>query len=194
MASGKSLAAHTFFCGRMMQKPMMNKICLLLLLTMTSVFAAEPSPATRDFKNKKARYSVAYPSDWNIQELEGGNVVIIASPDGKASFTVTVGEIRRGRPACEFLAERDAAFEPKRVNLLPEDKRPITAAEKKFMAVDDGCLATYQSEVDAKEIIQGVGVYAKRGQVWIVEQKLPLAEHARFGNALSGIARSFKTY
>ncbi len=161
---------------------------------MTSVFAAEPSPAARDFKNKKARYSVAYPSDWNIQELEGGNVVIIASPDGKASFTVTFGEIRRGRPVCEFLAERDAAFEPKRVNLLPEDKRPITAAEKKFMAVDDGCLATYQSEVDAKEIIQGVGVYAKRGQVWIVEQKLPLAEHAQFGNALSGIARSFKTY
>lgn len=171
---------------------MMQRILTFLIVT-TAIVAADPSTNVRDFKNKKARYSLVYPADWNTQELEGGNVVIFAAPEGSAAFTVTFAEIKRGRPACDFLAERGAASEPKAVNLLPEDKRPITSGEKKYMAVDDGCLATYQSEVEGKEVIRGVGVYTKRNQVWIVEQKLNLGEHAKFGTALSAIARSFKT-
>jgi len=166
----------------------------LYIIAASLVFgAADTVVKPLTFKSAKKRFSFSYPSDWNLQELEGGKIVIVASADAAASFSVTVAEIQRGRDACGFLAERAAASESKPANLLPEDKRAISAAERRFMGVEDGCLATYQLEVAGKEAIQGVGVYVRRGQVYIVEQKLMLADHAKFGATLSDLARSFKT-
>lgn len=164
-----------------------------VLLFGLAITAAEAPKKPLSFKSAKARFSFSYPGDWNLQELEGGKFVTVSSADSTATFSVTVAEIRRGRDACDYLAERASASETKPANLLPEDKRAITAAERKFMAVDDGCLAAYQLETGGKEVIQGVGVYVKRGQVFVVEQKLFLADHAKYGATLSDLARSFRT-
>lgn len=171
---------------------MRAQVLLSLSLTL-ALGATETVKKPLSFKSAKSRFSFSYPADWSLQELDGGKFVTVTSADSAASFSVTVAEIKRGRDACEYLAERAAASEAKPTNLLPEDKRAITAAERKFMAVDDGCLAAYQLEAGGKEVIQGVGVYVKRGQVFIVEQKLLLADHAKFGATLSDLARSFKT-
>lgn len=168
---------------------------MLFLLVAGLVFgAADMVAKPLIFKSAKKRFSFSYPADWNLQELDGGQIVVVASGDAAASFTVTVAEIKRGVKACEYLAERADRSETKPANLLPDDKRPISAAERRFMGVDDGCLAAYQLEVAGKEAIQGVGVYVRKGQAFIVEQKLMLADHAKFGALLSDIARSFKTY
>lgn len=172
----------------------MRKTVVMSALAGFALFAAETVAKPLSFKSAKSRFSFSYPADWNLQELDGGKTVTVSSADGSASFSVTVTDVKRGRDACEYLAERAAASDAKPVNLLPEDKRNISAAERKFMGVDDGCLATYQLEEAGKEVIQGVGLYTKRGQAYIIEQKLLLGDHAKYGTALSDLASSFKTF
>jgi len=152
---------------------------------LTSAAAAEE----KTFKNRKLRISFQYPADWSVSEDADGVKVI--SPAGDASVSVRALATKERIAACEILKKRSE--ELKLTNLLPDDKRIVTEEQLRFLGVKDGCLGAFQIVEGDAEVLSGVGLYTSGKRLWLLEQRLKIGQHEKYGPAISAIAASFNT-
>jgi uncharacterized protein with FMN-binding domain len=165
---------------------MRSLVALLLLAgTLASVIAADE----KIFRNRKLRITFEYPADWSVAEDADG--VKVASPDGAASVSVRALATKERIAACEILKKRSE--ELKLTNLLPDDKRIVTEEQLRFLGVKDGCLGAFQIVEGDAEVLSGVGLYTSGKRLWLLEQRLKIGQHEKYGPAISAIAASFNT-
>lgn len=159
---------------------------LLASLLLGSLVAADAA-GQKIFKNRKLRITFAYPADWAVNEDADG--VKVSSPDGAASVSVRALATREKASACEILQKRSQ--EQKLTNLLPDDKRVVTEEQLRYMGVKDGCLGAFQIVEGDTEVLSGVGLYTSGIRLWLLEQRLRIGQHEKYGAAISAVAASF---
>lgn len=169
----------------------MKKVVLLIGLTAFSAFSNEEN--FRIHKSQKGRFSVKYPATWMLTVDQKEVAFMASSPDSTANVQVKT-ESLKGRPtACEYLTQMEATAAGGRTNLIPEDKRRVTASQIKFMGVKDGCIGAYKVMQGEIEAMQGIGVYVNGKNVWILIQTLQSAAREVHGKDIGEIAKSFTT-
>jgi hypothetical protein len=165
----------------------MRNIFTLLLLA-GSLLSALPAE-NKTFRNRKLRIGFEYPADWSVNEDADG--VKVTSPDGAASVSVRALATKEKVSACEILRTRSE--EQKLTNLLPDDKRMVTEEQLRYLGVKDGCLGAFQIVEGDAEVLSGVGLYTSGKRLWLLEQRLRIGQHEKYGAQISGIATSFTT-
>ncbi|MBN8220528.1 MAG: hypothetical protein J0L53_06365 [Spirochaetes bacterium] len=164
-------------------------LCGILPLAAMALSADE----FKSFKHPKPKFSVSYPADWKLSPVKEGMPFMASAPDDTANVQVRTDAVRGKTSACEYLAKTEAGAEGGRSNLIPEDKRKVTAAQLQYMGVKEGCLAAYKIMVGKDEVLQGTGVYISGKNVWVVIQTLQTAARERHAKGVSDIAKSFTT-
>ena len=163
---------------------MRSLVALLLLAgTLVPVIAADE----KIFRNRKLRITFEYPADWSVAEDADG--VKVTSPDGAASVSVRALATKERVSACEILKNRSE--ELKLTNLLPDDKRVVTEEQLRFLGVKDGCLGAFQVFDGDTEVLSGVGLYTSGKKLWLLEQRIRVGQHEKYGAAISAAAASF---
>lgn len=166
---------------------------IFALLSVTLVLQAQSnSPiAEKTHKHRKAKFSLRYPGDW-AEKVDSGDVALsVASPDGRASVQIRTETVRGKTTACDLLTQLEGAGQDAKKNVIPEDKRKPRSEELAAAGVGDGCIGAYRLMQGEIEVLQGVGVYVKGRNAWILTQNLQAAARELHAKSISEIARSF---
>lgn len=164
----------------------------ILLICVASVLTAGIlADEMKTHKDKKAKFSVKYPSDWILSPDQ--TPFMVSAPDKTANVQIMTDSLGGKISACEYLSQVEASVEGGRTNLIPENQRKATPAQVKFMGVKDGCIGAYKVMQGDVEVMQGMGVYVSGKSVWILIQTLQSAARATHGKAIGDIAKSFTT-
>lgn len=160
---------------------------VVILFLFAGIFSSVIAADEKIFRNRKLRITFEYPADWSVAEDADG--VKVASPDGAASVSVRALATQERISACEILKNR--SDELKLNNLLPDDKRVVTKEQLRFLGVKDGCLGAFQVVDGDTEVLSGVGLYTSGKKLWLLEQRIRVGQHEKYGAAISGVAASF---
>lgn len=166
--------------------PGVNRLILKVLLCACCLGAAGQAQE-QGFRNRKLRITLQYPADWVVTEDNDG--VKVTSTDGAASVSVRALVTQEKVSACEILRKRSE--ELKLTNLLPDEKRLVTEDQLRFLGVRDGCLGAFQIVDGDTEVLSGVGLYTSGKRLWLLEQRLRVGQHEKYGAAISAVAASF---
>lgn len=142
-------------------------------------------------KHRKAKFSLSYPGDWLEKTDEAGVALSVAAPDGKANVQIRTETVKGKTTACDLLTQLEGAGADAKKNVIPEDKRRPRAEELAAAGVAEGCIGAYRMMQGEIEVLQGIGVYVKGRNAWILLQNLQAAARDAHGKAVSEIAKSF---
>lgn len=154
--------------------------------------AEEVKPQTvKTHKHRKAKFSLSYPGDWLEKTDEAGLALSVSAPDGKANVQIRTETVKGKTTACDLLTQLEGAGADAKKNVIPEDKRRPRAEELAAAGVTEGCIGAYRMLQDGVEVLQGIGVYVKGRNAWILMQNLQVTAREVHAKPISEIAKSF---
>jgi predicted Zn-dependent protease len=166
---------------------------LFFFLVLAGNLLTAPPMEYKSFRHPKGKFSFRYPADWSVIPSASGDGVLVSPPENSGGTNVQIESVtvKKGKKACDYIAEDEAQAEIKKVNLIPEEKRIVAKEGLESLGAKEGCLAAYQVMEGEVEVLQGVGIYSTGKHVWRLLQVLPVSYRETYAAPLSEIAGSF---
>ena len=167
------------------------------IVTFLSIITITVAPAmAQSFKNhsdRKAGFSVKYPSNWKRVANQGGVNLLLNSKDETANFQLIASEVEAGTSTRAFLAEVEKAAGTNQVNQAPADMIPFSADDNKKYNVEEGALGIYEITQEGTTIYQQIRVLRKGTTIFTIVMTFSLQNGETQKDLCLKIADSFKS-
>lgn len=144
------------------------------------------------YTDKKAKFSIQHPGNWNKKMNKDGINLILTSKDNLANVQVIKSDVEANTPAAAIITEVEKQSNGTLSNMVPEDKRSASPEDAKNMNVEEGSLGVYQYESDGKQINQMIMAMRKSTAMYMIIITFAGGPGDKYKDVVTKIGDSFK--